>query len=365
MKEQRPQKKNRRHKLWTVLLCFTLILSLSSIGTTTWAYGSNPTKADIQDELDDVENQKDETSKQISQVEKDIKSMQAKVNTLNASIKATSDEIAQTERNIAQKEKEMEQREDNLNNRLRAMYKNGSVGFFDVLMGSNSISEFVSNLEMIQRIYENDVNVMETLQREHEELKQIKAELNKKRAVLAEQKAEAAKEQAALDKRKKELEDKEDELLAQAKELESKLKTMIDTSSEYVGGTFIWPCPSSYYITSYAGYRMHPVLHVWKYHSGMDIAANYGASIVAAGSGKVILAGVYGGYGNCVMIDHGGGIVTIYGHASSLLVATGQTVTQGQEIAKVGSTGISSGNHLHFEVRNNGVIEDPLNYLKG
>ena len=340
------------------------LLLVFALGGGSWVYASQ-TKADVQDELDEVEEQQEANSAALSQVEKDIKSLQAKVNTLNASIKATSDEITQTANNIVKKEKEMQEREDNLNQRLRVMYKNGSVGFFDVLMGSNSISEFVSNLEMIQKIYENDVDVMETLQREHEELEQIKAELGKKKETLAAQKADLATEQAALDSKKKELEDKEDELNAQAKELETKLKNMVDTTSQYVGGVFIWPCPSSYYITSYAGYRLHPVLNVWKYHSGMDIAASYGASIVAAGNGTVIISGVYGGYGNCVMIDHGGGIVTIYGHASSLLVSAGQTVSQGQEIAKVGSTGISSGNHLHFEVRNNGVVEDPLNYLQG
>ena len=140
---------------------------------------------------------------------------------------------------------------------------------------------------------------------------------------------------------------------------------MIDTSTEYVGGVFTWPCPSSHYITSYFGYRMHPVLNVWKYHSGMDIAASTGASIIAAGPGKVILAQTYGGYGNCVIIDHGGGVVSLYGHASKLLVSEGQTVTKGQEIAKVGSTGISTGPHLHFEVRENGVVVEPLDYLQG
>lgn len=343
-----------------LLLCLLMVFTL---GGGSLAYGSQ-TKADVQDELDQVEEEKDATSQELSEVEQDIKALQAKVNTLNASIQATTEEIANTEARIQKKEKEMQEREDNLNERLRVMYKNGSVGFFDVLMGSNSISEFVSNLEMIQKIYENDVDVMETLKKEHEELKQIKAELGQKKEALAVQKEELKTEQASLDKKKKVLEEKEDELNAQAKELESKLKSMVDVNTQYVGGVFIWPCPSSYYITSYAGYRMHPVLNVWKYHSGMDIAASYGASIVAAGDGKVILAGVYGGYGNCVMIDHGGGIVTIYGHASSILVSAGQQVKQGQEIAKVGSTGISSGNHLHFEVRNNGVVEDPLKYLQ-
>ena len=179
---------------------------------------------------------------------------------------------------------------------------------------------------------------------------------------------EAAEKEVALNERKKTLEEKEDELLAQAKELEQTLLSMIDVNSEYVGGVFIWPCPSSHYITSYAGYRIHPVYKVWKYHSGMDIAASGGADILAMGSGKVILAQSepwYGGYGQCVMIDHGGGIVSLYAHCSKILVSKGQNVVQGQVIAKVGTTGTSTGNHLHVEVRENGEIKDPLDYIKG
>lgn len=189
-----------------------------------------------------------------------------------------------------------------------------------------------------------------------------------KKASLAAQKEEAAEQEKALNAKKKTLEDKEDELVAEAKALESKLKEMVDANTQYVGGVFLWPVPSSHYITSYAGYRVHPVYKVWKYHSGMDIAASYGADIICMGDGKVILSQAspwYGGYGQCIMIDHGGGVVSLYGHCSQLLVSTGQTVKQGQVIAKVGSTGTSTGNHLHVEVRENGTIVDPLNYIQG
>ena len=344
-----------------ILLSVLLVFSAAGMSL---AYAGQ-TKSQVQGELDDVNDQKEEVSNELAQVEKDIKSLSARVDSLSAAIRATADEIAATEKKIKKKEKDMQEREDGLNERLRAMYKNGSVGFLDVLLGSSSISEFVSNVEMIRRIYENDVDVMETLEKEHKQLESIKKELKVKKQSMAAQKEELAADQESLDSKKSELEKKEDELLAQAKELEQTLKNMVDVNSEYVGGVFTWPVPSSHYITSYAGYRMHPVYNVWKYHSGMDIAASYGADIVAMGDGKVIMSQSYGGYGNCVMIDHGGGIVSLYGHASSLCVSVGQSVKKGQVIAKVGSTGTSTGNHLHVEVRENGAIVDPLNYLKG
>ncbi len=353
-----------KRKCITIFLIATLVITFNCAGDMAFTYAEDETKADIEDELSDIEDQQEEVSNELAQVEEDIKALETKVATLKANIEATTAEIAATEESIALKEAEMAEQETNLNQRLRVMYKKGSVGFLDVLLGSSSISEFISNLDLIQKIYANDISVMETLQQEYEELEQIKAQLEETKSQLAVQQAELEAEQAQLDSKKAELEAKEDELNAAAEELEAKLQSMVDTTTEYVGGVFVWPCPSSYYITSYFGYRIHPILNVWKYHSGMDISASTGASIVAAAAGTVILSEWYSGYGYCVIIDHGGGITTLYGHCSSLLVSVGETVTQGQQIALVGSTGVSTGPHLHFEVRENGTVVEPLDYLQ-
>ena len=172
-----------------------------------------------------------------------------------------------------------------------------------------------------------------------------------------------ADEKVKLDAKKKELEKQEDELQAEADRLTAEIVKLMDKSSPYVGGTFTWPCPSSHYITSSFGNRLHPILKTWKYHTGVDIGASSGKDILAAASGKVIMATTYGGYGNCVMIDHGGGIVTLYGHASRLCVSNGAVVKRGDVIAKVGSTGRSTGPHLHFEVRKDGAYVDPMSYF--
>jgi murein DD-endopeptidase MepM/ murein hydrolase activator NlpD len=123
----------------------------------------------------------------------------------------------------------------------------------------------------------------------------------------------------------------------------------------------VYPCAGE--ITSGFGWRTHPILGYQRFHAGVDFGADYGTVIYAADSGTVIFAGWYGGYGNAVIIDHGGGITTLYGHSSELYVAEGQTVQRGQAIAAVGSTGLSTGPHLHFEVRENGEPVDPMAYL--
>ncbi|MCL2503339.1 MAG: M23 family metallopeptidase [Coriobacteriia bacterium] len=126
-----------------------------------------------------------------------------------------------------------------------------------------------------------------------------------------------------------------------------------------------WPVPSSRRVTSYFGYRTHPIFGDRRLHTGLDIGASQGSVIVAAGSGTVIYTGYRGGYGNTVMIDHGNGVVSLYAHQAngSIMVQTGQKVASGEQIGKVGSTGNSTGPHLHFEVRVNGTPKNPLNYL--
>ena len=344
----------------------SLILTLIAVLTFTMCAAGlafAATESDLRNDLDDVEAAQDELSKKMAQIEKDVKEMQKKVDNLNYMISQTASEISNTEAKIEKKEKEMAEREDNLNERLKVMYKNGSVGFVDILLGSSSISEFVSNMEIIQKIYKNDVEVLETLQKEHDELQEIKATLKERKERLAAQKTELASDKAELDVKKKELEAEEDKLKAEADRLTAEIIKLMDKNSPYVGGEFTWPCPASRYISSSFGNRLHPTLHVWKFHTGIDIGCSAGKDIVAAASGKVIMSKVYGGYGNCVMIDHGGGIVTLYGHASKLLVSEGQTVKRGQTIALVGSTGRSTGPHLHFEVRKNGEYINPMNYF--
>jgi murein DD-endopeptidase MepM/ murein hydrolase activator NlpD len=160
----------------------------------------------------------------------------------------------------------------------------------------------------------------------------------------------------------KELERQEDKLLAQSKEIEKKIVSL-QSSKKYIGGELSWPAPGYYKITSQYGYRNHPILKKKKLHTGIDIAVPKNSNVIAANSGKVIYSGYYGGYGNTVIIDHGGKISTLYAHNSKLLVKVGDEVEKDKVISKSGSTGLSTGPHLHFEVRENGQHVDPLKYL--
>ncbi len=336
--------------------------------TSSVAYGANKATtsaqiSSIQDNIDDLEKQQKQVSKDLSTVASKITTLSKKVDNLTAKIATTSKEISATEKKLKLKQTEIEGREKNLYERLRIMYMNGSVGFMDVLLGSSSISEFVYNTSLVQRIYQNDVAVLSTLEDEHKELADIKAELSQKKADLASQQKELDAQKTELAKQKKILEQKEDQLKEEADKLTLELLKLIDVNSEYVGGTFTWPCPSSHYISSPFGNRLHPILKKYKMHTGVDIAAATGKNIVAAATGKVITSKYLTGYGYTIMIDHGGGIVTLYGHCSKLIAKQGDIVKRGDTIAKVGSTGDSTGPHLHFEVRVNGDYVDPMSYF--
>lgn len=321
------------------------------------------TQGELQEDLDNVNQEKEQVSQRLAEVTKQIKEMQPKVDSLNKEVADAAAKISATEKEIAEKQEEMKNREDGLNERLRVMYKNGSVGFIDVLLGSNSISEFISNLDMIQRIYRNDMDVLETLEKEEKELQEIKDRLEVEKADLDQKKAELDEDMKELEKLKSELDAKEAQLVAEAEALNDKIQSMVDQDKEYVGGTWAWPAPASRYITSYFGYRQHPVTGKWSMHTGVDIGAGQGTNVIAANSGTVILSQEYGGYGQCIIIDHGGGITSLYGHMSVRKVSVGQTVSTGDVIGLVGSTGVSSGPHLHFEVRENNQLVDPLKYV--
>jgi len=165
-----------------------------------------------------------------------------------------------------------------------------------------------------------------------------------------------------INARLKKIEEEEDKLISQSNALVNQIKNL-QKSGAYAGGSMTWPCPSSKTISSYYGNRLHPILKKYKMHTGIDISAKQGASIVAANKGTVIMAGWQSGYGYTVVVDHGGGITTLYAHCSKILVSVGQNVKAGETIAKVGSTGMSTGPHLHFEVRKNGATTNPLNYV--
>ena len=305
--------------------------------------------------------------------------------------------IAQKAREVdAAKAKELEQLE-RYRRRVRAMEENGQADFLAMLLNANSLGEFLTAIDDIGEIMESDKMLEDAYIAARENTERVKADYEQYKTTL-----EAKKEELNTEKVRIEAE------INEAAELLEKIKGDIDTYSEELAeleqaqkdaeeliekkiaeleeqrrreeeaaaaaaaggegggggyysdgpiasGNFIWPCACTY-ITSRVGGRIHPISGVYKYHSGMDIGCQYGDAVWASDSGTVILAGDNGGYGNCVMIDHGfvngDHYYTLYGHLSAIYVSYGQSVSQGETIGAVGSTGVSTGPHLHFEIRN-------------
>lgn len=282
---------------------------------------------------------------------------------------------------LAQKKAEVEKRKKIYSKRLREIYINGQINYLDVLLGAKDFGDFSSRMYLLQKIISSDIDMLTQLQKAEAEVKsrqeQLDAQMKDIKTTQAELEAKRAranrlKEQRSYMLYKAQEEEQRsqseyDRLLAISENITAMLRNMEGSggsaASSGGGGTgrFMWPCRGV--ITSYFGWRTHPVFGTTKYHSGMDIGVDYGTPIYAADSGTVIYSGWLGGYGYAVMIDHGSGLVTLYGHNQALNVYEGQYVTKGTCIAYAGSTGYSTGPHCHFEVRLHGEVTEPLNYL--
>ena len=308
--------------------------------------------------------------------------------------------IAQKAREVdAAKAKELEQLE-RYRRRVRAMEENGQADFLAMLLNANSLGEFLTAIDDIGEIMESDKLLEDayiaarentervkadyeqyktTLEAKKEELNtekvRIEAEINEAAELLEKIKGDIdtySEELAELEQAQKDAEELIEKKIAELEEQRRREEEAAAAAAAAAGGeggggggyysdgpiasgNFIWPCACTY-ITSRVGGRIHPISGVYKYHSGMDVGCQYGDAVWASDSGTVILAGENGGYGNCVMIDHGfvngDHYYTLYGHLSAIYVSYGQAVSQGETIGAVGSTGVSTGPHLHFEIRN-------------
>jgi murein DD-endopeptidase MepM/ murein hydrolase activator NlpD len=289
-------------------------------------------------------------------------------------------ELAQAQRKFATEQAAFRQR-------VRIAYKTSDLDYLDVLMASNSFEDLVSRVDVVRSLVGGDNALVGRLQATRDavrkqkqaiadresEVRKAAADLQAQSAQLAALRAAQAQQQsAALAARKQKtgalaqvdndlalLKSQEDQLLAES----SALSGVINGSSGGGGGTGRLGWPVSGPVTSPFGWRIHPILHTRRFHTGIDIGVGYGTPIHAADSGSVIYATWMSGYGNVIIIDHGGGISTLYAHQSSLAAGMGAHVTRGQVIGYVGSTGFSTGPHLHFEVRLNGTPVNPLAYV--
>ncbi|MDI3535405.1 MAG: hypothetical protein PWQ82_1770 [Thermosediminibacterales bacterium] len=349
---------------------------------------------DLREKQEQIEQKIKQQKQRLEQVKKQQKTVLTELDQIERELEATKedleniqDELIKTEQNLALTEEELEEAQkkadeqfENMKERLKVMYKKGPVDYLDVIMGSKSFTDLVTRIEILKRIIDYDRNLLNELRKSRDLVAEKKASLEEQKAQIIAVKqeisskkrkieAKAAARESLLEKlvrNKKAYERALDEQEKALEELNRKIAEIQARQKKGYMGTakFVWPTPGYTRITSPYGWRIHPILKTKRMHTGIDIAAPMGSKIVAATHGEVIYAGWLSGYGNTVILDHGGGISTMYAHASKLLVRAGQKVKQGDTIAKVGTTGLSTGPHLHFEVRENGKHTNPLKWLK-
>lgn len=270
------------------------------------------------------------------------------------------------------------------------MYENGNQDYLEILLGSRDIGDLLNRAEYVEKISSYDKNIFEEYRKTKEAVSQKKEEIGKRLSTLEDMQSEETAEKEALSelkkKKKEELknyndqletsQEKSDEYARQAAQAEAEVERLLEEKQieidkqNAVGngnsggdGTLRWPLDKAGRISSGFGKRSSPTAGASTYHKGIDIAVSYGTPIVAAGAGEVVTASYSSSAGNYVMISHGDRLYTVYMHCSRLIVKKGDTVTAGQKIAYVGSTGISTGPHLHFGVSKNGSYVNPLDYV--
>lgn len=376
---------NFRNRIVYLALAFIMLFNISSVYADT-INELKDKKKDVERQIDEKKNAIKGIQKQANDVSLEIVELDKKLSLATDELTAVEKEIEQLEKNIEKTQEELieaeeniEEKQDTFNKRLRVMYKTGNAGYIEILLSSTSISDFLSRQDMLKSIAKHDTELITYMKEQRDIIDARKVELNeqKSKIIVSKDKLEVRKRDLAKATRAKEdlmvrlesdhkaLEKEIDASNDLAKEIESKIVKLQINTNPYSGGTLSWPVPGHSRISSPFGYRIHPILKKKKFHSGIDIPAPTGSNVIAGASGIVIHSGSLGGYGKTIMIDHGGGIVTLYAHNSSLIASKGQSVNKGDTVAKIGSTGMSTGPHSHYEVRKNGAYENPVPWLKG
>ena len=344
---------------------------------------------EAQSTIEDLKDSKGDIESKVTELNQQLIDISARITDLENQLTAKSEDIQETKDELAgAKEREAQQYAD-MKVRIQFMYENGQTSYLEALLSSRNISEFLNSADYIAQIQSYDrqklteyqdtvesiVNLEAQLEQEYTDLEALKSTVESNKATVAAMMRQKESEladisgdiedaQSDADYYAAEIQAQE-ELIAAIKRAEAEKAAAGVEEHPYTGGAFRWPCPSSTRVTSDYGTRVSPMSGASSNHKGIDIGASAGADIIAAADGTVTAASYSSAAGNYVLIDHGGGLYTVYMHASSLLVSPGQTVSAGDVIAKVGSTGISTGSHLHFGVSLNGSYVSPWSYLGG
>ena len=353
-------------------------------------------EASLKDQLSQLEEQKSAVQERIADLTAQANDVQATREALQQEIDLTKQEISTVEQYIERlqqqidvktteleaAEKALAEKEEQFAQTVRTTYEQGDVSYLEVVLNASSFSDLLTRMEIVSAIMEDNQKTVDEytaakedieqkrddLQDTQDEQKDYQENLSYKVDDLAASEAEQAALQESLEAYKAESEAEYDRIASEMQDVSNQIAALsaqaaANGSVPMGDGTLIWPTPSCTTTNSAYGYRVHPIYGTVKFHAGEDIPAGYGAEILAAASGTVVTTGWVSGYGNYTVIDHGGGLMTAYGHQSSFAVSVGAVVTQGQVIGYVGSTGNSTGPHLHFEVYVNGATVDPKSYF--
>ena len=388
------------------LLTISLLLGGQALSMPSYADDLDDQVQDLQGQIDSSRLEQENWQQVIEDVSAKLKQIQADLDAANARLQGIRNkqaeinaQIAQTQNEIVKMEAYLKTRQDVLNRRVRAIYMHGQLNYLEVILGANSFSDFANRVELLKRVIRSDYNLILEIQKQKaaieakkaqleedkRQLDALAAEAEKTRQEIAKKKAEQQKVLDAAKSNKAAAAQMEQDLNAQLASVRNLIQQRLaaaeaarqaaqqqaasddegggGSDDNYVQGTGAmgWPCSGP--ITSPFGYRTHPIFGTTIFHAGIDIGVDYGTPIHAADSGVVVYSGWISGYGNAVIIDHGGGISTLYGHNQSLAVSEGQSVSKGSVIAYAGSTGNSTGPHCHFEVDVNGSPVNPMGYL--
>lgn len=371
-------------KILTLTILLTMFGGMFSI--------AKASESDLIKQQEQLEQQIKQKEQELSQKQNEQSKALSELKSINNVLGTTEKKLKKTESNLSRTLKELESLEtelqkeetdlsgkmDLLGERINTIYEQGNVHFLEVLLSSASLTDFLTRWDLMSRIAKMDVELIGQVK---EEIKTTKDKQNqvlvKKETLLSLQNDQskqredlkiASSRQNELYKNisteKKEIEAALEDLERESQKIEEELMRLNPNTQNVGSGIYTWPTPGYAKITSPYGMRRHPILRTNRMHTGVDIGAPNGATIVSVDHGCIVQVGWYGGYGRVVMVDHGRGIVTMYAHTSAVLVNVGDVVKKGQAIAKVGSTGWSTGPHLHFEVRINGKYTNPMNYIK-
>lgn len=369
-----------------------MLLLISNLGVST-IYAAELT--DLQEQQTQVQANQDMATTQLQAVKEELTQNLQQVQELNnniaqyeAEINNYNDQIVNLQNDISKTEEEIKKAEENyknqkklLDDRLITMYEAGTTEYLDVVLSSKTITEFLSNYYLLSILADSNVDFLDTIEKQKKIIEDQKKKLEEQKHQVNTSKEE--KEKAAiilentrvmkntytsqLTDQEKQIQSEIDAYQTQLNQLEAEIQAITANSliinPNYIGGEMLWPVPGYTKLSSTFKMRVHPITGVYKLHAGIDIPAPIGTNFLAANEGIVVKASYNSAYGNMVMVDHGGGVSTLYAHGDEIMVTLGQTVKKGDVVLKTGNTGNSTGPHAHFEVRINGTPVDPLPYV--